>query len=275
MRTLYHCRRLGLSAMLVALVIVMSSASVVTLAMATQFESPLLPTALTPRAYLPLIIRPIVPCALTGESYGTLEPIDPAAGDVSQHPDINLAVRGFIPTTAPLTLVDYAGNVDPAAPQLYTLFTDQRTPSFNRAYRVYQWDWTCNCRGGPITKWAVTLLGMRTTPGEIIHLPVAGYDVGGGYGALVLYAEPTRLTLKYTREDNVIAGYTLHLENICVDASLLALYRQLNVAGRSELPALWPSQPIGRAPGTEIDAAIRDTGSFLDPRSRKDWWQGR
>ncbi len=172
-------------------------------------------------------------------------------------------------------MVDYAGNVDPNAPQLYTLFGNQRTPIFNAAYRVYQWDWDCNCRGGPITKWDVTLLGMRTTPGEIIHLPVAGYDVGGGYGALVLYAEPTRLTLKYTREDNVVAGYTLHLENICVDANLLALYRQLNAAGRSELPALWPGQPLGRAPGTEIDAAIRDSGSFLDPRSRKDWWQGK
>jgi len=275
MRTLHHCPRLGLSAMLVALVIVMSSASVVTPALATQFESPLLPTALTRRAYLPLVARPIGSCAPTGEAYGTLEPIDPAGGDVSQHPDINLAIRGYTRTTAPLALIDYAGNVDPAAPQLYTLFGNQRTPVFKAAYRVNQWDWTCNCRGGPIAKWAVTLLGMQTTPGELIHLPVAGYDVGGGYGALVLYAEPTRLTLKYTREDNVIAGYTLHLENLCVDANLLARYRQLNAAGRSELPALWPGQSIGRAAGTEIDAAIRDTGAFLDPRSRKDWWQGR
>ena len=116
---------------------------------------------------------------------------------------------------------------------------------------------------------------MRTTPGEIIRLPVAGYDVGGGYGALVLYAEPTRLTLKYTREDDVVAGYTIHLENICVDANLLAKYRSLNAAGRAELPALRPGQPLGRASGHQIDAAIRDSGSFLDPRSRKDWWQGR
>ena len=86
MRTLHHGRRLGLSAMLVALVIVMSSASVVTPALATQFESPLLPTALIRRAYLPLIVRPIAACAPTGEMYGTLAPIDPAAGDVSQHP---------------------------------------------------------------------------------------------------------------------------------------------------------------------------------------------
>jgi hypothetical protein len=232
--------------------------------------------ALTRYVYLPLIAHPEEnPCRATGETYGTLEPIDPAAGDVSQHPDVNLAIRSYTPTTAYLGLVDYAGNVDPNAPQLYTLFDDQRTPIFDAAYQVYRWDWTCNCQGGPITKWDVTLLGMRTTPGEIIHLPVAGYDIGGGYGALVLYAEPTRLTLKYAREDNVVAGYTLHLENICVDANLLALYQQLNAAGRSELPALWPGQPLGRTSGTEVDAAIRDNGSFLDPRSRKDWWQGQ
>ncbi len=155
------------------------------------------------------------------------------------------------------------------------VFTDNRTPIFNAAYQVYRWDWTCNCRGGPILKWAVTLLGMKTTPGEIIRLPVAGYDIGLGYGALVLYAEPTRLTLKYTREDNVIAGYTIHLENICVDPNLLARYQQMNAAGRVRLPALFPGQPLGRARGTEIDAATRDSGSFLDPRTRKDWWQGR
>jgi hypothetical protein len=228
--------------------------------------------------YLPLLMTSAVispvSCA-TGETYGTLDPIDPATGDISQHPDMNLAVRSYTPTTAYLGLVDYGGNIDPIAPQLYTLFDDERTPTFNAAYRVYRWDWTCNCRGDPIVKWDVTLLGMETTPGELIHLPVSGYDVGGGYGALVLYAEPTRLTLKYTREDNVVAGYTLHLENICVDENLLALYEQLNAAGRSELPALFPGQPLGSAPGTEIDAAIRDAGSFLDPRSRKDWWQGR
>jgi hypothetical protein len=262
------------------MVIVIWGASAMPSAWAAQFESPVaLPAselALTPRAYLPLIARPSgAACTPTGQTYGQLAPSVPATGDMSTHPDVNLAVRGYEPTTAFLGLVDYAGNVDPNAPQLYTLFTNNRTPGFTSANQVHQWDWTCNCRGGPITKWDVTLLGMRTTPGEIIHLPVAGYDVGGGYGALVLYAEPTRITLKYTREDNVVAGYTIHLENICVDANLLAKYRSLNAAGRAELPALRPGQPLGRAPGSEIDAAIRDSGSFLDPRSRKDWWQGR
>ncbi len=231
--------------------------------------------ALTPRAYLPLVARSKDPCTPTGETYGTLDPNDPAIGDMSTQPDVNLAVRGYAPTTAYLGLVDYTGNVDPSAPQLYTLFQDNRTPVFNAAYKVYRWDWTCNCRGGPILKWDVTLLGMQTTPGEKIRLPVAGYDIGGGYGALVLYAERTRITLKYTRDDNVVSGYTIHLENICVDPNLLALYQHMNAAGRAQLPALLPGQPLGRAPGAEIDAAVRDAGSFLDPRSRKDWWQGR
>lgn len=263
---------------LVALIVMLSMTSARRMVLARP-ESPSsvlrASPAITHHAYLPLVTNPIVPCAPTGETYGTLEPLNPAAGDVSQHPDINLSIRSYTRTTAPLELMDYAGNIDPDAPQLYTLFANQRTPIFNAAYRVFQWDWNCNCRGGPITKWDVTLLGMKTTPGELIHLPVAGYDVGGGYGALVLYAAPTRLTLKYTRDDDVVAGYTLHLENICVDENLLALYQQLNAAGRSELPALWPGQPLGRAAGAEIDAAIRDTGAFLDPRSRKDWWQGR
>jgi hypothetical protein len=29
------------------------------------------------------------------------------------------------------------------------------------------------------------------------------------------------------------------------------------------------------AVGSEIQVAVRDTGSFMDPRSRNDWWQGR
>ena len=233
------------------------------------------PGVLNHWVHLPLVVRK-EPCQpVTGQAYGTLPPEAPSTGDVSTHPDINLTVRGYVPTSAYLGLVDYAGSIDPSAPQLPSLFNDNRMPIFSKAFKVNRWDWNCNCRSGPIVKWDVTLLGMKTTPGEMIHSPVSGYDIGGGYGALVLYAEPTRLTLQYTRDDNVVNGYTIHLENVCVDPGLLALYQQLNAAGRSELPALFPGQPLGRAVGTELDVAVRDGGSFLDPRSRKDWWQGR
>ena len=231
----------------------------------------------TSYVYLPLVMTSPDPCSIpTGEIYGALSPIDPMPiGLAAVQGDINLGLRGYeLNPSAYLGLVFYDGNIDPAAPQLKTLFDDQRVPIFSNGYQVYKWDWVNNQRGDLNTGKDVTLLGMQTALGEPIHLPVADYDVGGGYGALVLYAEATRLTLKYTREDNVIGGYTLHLENLCVDPSLLADYQNDEAAGRQVLPAIYPGQPLGRASGNEIGAAIRDSGSFLDPRSCKDWWQG-
>jgi hypothetical protein len=89
---------------------------------------------------------------------------------------------------------------------------------------------------------------------------------------MVLFADDDTITLKYTRDDNVVHGYTVHLSGICVEPTLLALYRALNDAGRSSLPALRPDQPLGRARGDQVYAAVRDTGAWMDPRSRKDWW---
>jgi hypothetical protein len=114
----------------------------------------------------------------------------------------------------------------------------------------------------------------ETQPGEIISAPAAGYNIGDGYSMLVLYANEERLTLKFTRNDNVVSGYTIHLENLCVEPGLLQLYRSLNASGRGQLPALRGGQAVGRARSTSISASVRDNGTFMDPRSRKDWWQG-
>ncbi|MGB0389798.1 MAG: hypothetical protein ACPGWR_33675, partial [Ardenticatenaceae bacterium] len=96
----------------------------------------------------------------------------------------------------------------------------------------------------------------------------------GRFKALVIYASENRITIKYTREDNVVQGYTIHIENVCVEPTLLQLYRDVDQAGRLQMPALAPAQAFGRANGTEIGVVIRDNGSFMDPRSRKDWWRG-
>ena len=146
----------------------------------------------------------------------------------------------------------------------------------DRGYRVYDWDWANNRRGDPIATWEVTLLGMKTAPGELIYLPYFGGEIYyPGYKAMVLYAEDTRITLVFTRKDTVAEGYAIHLEDICVDPNLLALYRQMDSQGRGYLPALKQKQAFATARGSEIKVAIRDTGSFMDPRSRKDWWQGK
>jgi hypothetical protein len=223
--------------------------------------------------YLPLVSKALN-CTVPGASYSAIPiasaPTDPPA---ERHADINLAIRGYEKVTAALTLVNYGGNTDPNAPQLDTLFATPHVPNFTNAYQIYRWDWNCDCRLELISSWPTTLLGMGTSPGETIHVPDSGYDIGGGNDVMVLYATDERVTLKYTREDSVVSGYTVHIEDVCVDPALVALYDSLNAAGRAQLPALQGGQAFGRASGSEIKVSIRDTGSFLDPRSRKDWWQ--
>jgi hypothetical protein len=231
--------------------------------------------AFTTYVYLPLVMG-FDPCApIPGESYGVLEvPPPPTDRPAEVHADLNLALRGYELADAYKGLVDYSGGTDPNAPQLPGLFADDRTPAFSSVYQVHHWDWPTNSQGPVITNPAVTLAGFAVAPGETIHVPSSGYDIGG-YEVLVLYASAERITLKYTREDNVVLGYTLHVENVCVEPTLLALYQAWNEQGRGSLPALRAGQPFGRARGSEIGVAIRDTGAFMDPRSRKDWWQGR
>ena len=129
-------------------------------------------------------------------------------------------------------------------------------------------------RNGLIEDWPVTAVAMATERDQPVHVPPAGYDIGDGFGAVVLYASDQQVTLKYTREDNVVRGYTVHLDNVCVDPGLRALYDRLRSAGGRSLPALRGGQAFGRASGSLLVAAIRDTGQFMDPRARKDWWSG-
>jgi hypothetical protein len=232
-------------------------------------------TVFTYYVYLPLINKP--ECQpIPNESYSTVSVNPPPADQPAQeHADLNLALRGYELTDAFKGLVVYNGGGEANAPQLPGLFVDDRTGTFSNVYQVYDWDWGCNCRGELLTDWPVTLAGLEVATGETIHVPDSGYTIGSGYEVLVLYASIERITLKYTRDDNVISGYTLHVENVCVDPSLMALYQESNSTGRGQLPALRPGQAFGRARGPEIGVAIRDNGTFLDPRSRNDWWRGR
>ncbi len=217
------------------------------------------------------------PCApIAGQNYGTLPIVGPPTDrPADKHGDINLALRGYEKTGAKAGLIDMSGPTDHRAPQLASLFADKRTPEITTVYRVNNWDWGRNARGNPVTDFEVSLVGMKVAPGEVIGVPKADYDIGQGYQVLVLYASQERITLKYTGEDSVVSGYAIHIDGVCVEPGLLALYEKMNAAGRRQLPALRAEQPLGRARGTEIQVAIRDTGRFMDPRVRKDWWRGR
>jgi hypothetical protein len=194
-------------------------------------------------------------------------------------PDVNLVWRGYTATAAYLGLVNYDGRTDDAAPQMADIFSPRRLPSFTAAHQVYDWNWNCSpppgCRGLPLTwPYAVTLLEMATTAGEPLAIAsrTASIFNPGAYKAMVLYAEETRLTLTYTRDDSPANGYLLHFEGVTVAPELVALYRQLDAAGRQRLPALRNGEVWGVAAGGTIKVAIRDRGTFMDPRACKDWW---
>jgi hypothetical protein len=193
-------------------------------------------------------------------------------------PDVNLSLRSYTPTVAYLGIVNKDGPTDDQAPQMAPIFTPARLPAFTATYQVYDWDWSCNppagCRGNPLTyPHEVTLLEMATTPGEPLSIASRSPRIyPGDFKAMVLYAEEGRLTITYTRDDSPAAGYMMHFEDVAVAPDLLALYRQLDAAGRKELPALRNGEIWGTAAGSSVKVAVRDRGTFMDPRACKDWW---
>lgn len=235
--------------------------------------------------FLPVLLNVAQPpepaCPTTSQAAFQAIPVDgpPIDHPDELHADLNLSLRGSVPVAEARTLVDVNGPADALAPQLPAIFQDERTPAFTSTHRVYKWDWDCGehgCRSSELTSRAVTLLGMAVSSGEVLSLPSRSPQIyAGGYIALVLYAQEERITLGYTRHDSVAPGYTVHIEGICVDPNLLALYRQSNSEERALLPALHNGEALGTAQSQEIRISVRDKGTFMDPRSRKDWWKGR
>lgn len=235
------------------------------------------PPAPTQAAPTPAPIRAGASCGPgLNEHFGALT-ISGAATDrpAVEHPDINLARRGYQASDQPAALMSFGPvhEVDLQAPQLRQLFADQRHAAVRSVAQVFDWDWGCNCKGEALSYPPVTLVGLATTPGERILLPDSPRTIGDGYEALVLYATADQITLKFTREDNVISGYTLHATGLCVEPALVALYNTLNAAGRGQLPAVRGGQPFGSAAGDQVRVAIRDNGQFLDPRYLENWWR--
>lgn len=240
-------------------------------------QTPNTPTGPAPASPTPAPVSSVASCGPgTNEQFGALT-ISGAPTDrpAAEHPDINLARRGFQATDQPISLMSFGPvhEVDLQAPQLRQLFADQRHAAVRSVSQVFDWDWGCNCKGAALSYPPVTLVGLATTAGERILLPDSPRTIGDGYEALVLYATAEQITLKFTREDNVISGYTLHATGLCVEPALVTLYNSLNAAGRAQLPAVRGGQAFGTAAGDQVQVAIRDNGQFLDPRYLENWWR--
>jgi hypothetical protein len=251
--------------------------------------------------FLPLVMgagaQPACPVTSTNQyaagpaiQYDLDNPVRPAAN----HADKNLALRGYAANDDPGVkhkLVNY-GTDDPRAPQFATFFSPARVPTITGVFRVHDWNWAASPNpgtpGGVLTRFPVTAVGLRTTPGEPLRVPASDYDIGNGMEIIVLFADADSIALRYTREDSSgSSGYTLHVDDICPDPNLLALYTALDApagpryvfVGRNaysyDLPNLAAGQAFGTARGGELVLAIADSGTFMDPRSCNEWWLTR
>lgn len=226
------------------------------------------PTVKIPKATKTPTPKPTSPpntsCPSTSsEQYGQ-RGLNPPDLNADHNPDTVMSLRGWTPSNGTLGLVTYGyppdAPPDPNAPQLGTIANNGA--SFSSLYRVL-----------PDQK-DDSLAGLTTQPGQTVYAPSNGYNIGAGYQYLVVYASNNELTINVTGDDQAIDGYALHFYGFCVDPNLVSLYRQLDGGGRISLPALHGQQKIGTANAGEIKVAIRDSGTFMDPRSKLDWWKG-
>jgi hypothetical protein len=279
----------------VSLIVMLTLLAVIGVQTPRAVEAQVAPQANFP-VYLPLIQK----ACSTGQSYipGLAYRSDPdnPARPAYNHADKNLALRSYAVNSTLSTQQKQIAPLYPPSntqtPHLRTLFNPARTPTVLNVYNVYDWNWATSpspgTRSGSFvtTPWPIQVAGVQVTLGETIRTPSSTNDLGAGVAAIVLYADASRITIHYTRDDGVAkayplsAGYTVYIENICVDSSLLALYNSLETAGRYNmaqssynLVALTPQQPIGTALGSEMQIVVRDNGGFMDPRSQNDWWQ--
>ncbi len=261
------------------------------------------------RIHLPQPPSPQANCAQTSsnhyDSAGVDQyDLDDPVREASTNADKNLTYRGLNAgdPREPLALVDEGPPSDSVMPpQLATLFSPNRVPAFTSVLKVNDWNWepsplpgTSNGAVGNMAVSAVTISPSGSF--EPLHSPKHGRDLGkpvGQGGAVVLYADANNITLKFTREDSVATGYTIQISGICVDPKLLALYVSLNNTDRNSfgpgsgntprdgvfdysLPGLEQGQVFGTSLFTnDMVVTIRDSGTFLDPRSIEEWWQIR
>ena len=194
-------------------------------------------------------------------------------GPAETHPEINLRLRGYVEVNEKAGLVHYGGDTDPLALKINSIFSDGRKPTIIKTYQVHAWDYVNNKPSSATENaWPVSLIGLSATPGEPLVVPPSGRNISGSLELMVLYADENRVTFTNSLGDNWTDGYIFHVEDICTDPNLISAYQNANASGRGSLPALSHGQVFGTAKNNEVKVAIRDSGTFMDPRSDKDWW---
>ncbi|RMF03529.1 MAG: hypothetical protein D6768_05680 [Chloroflexi bacterium] len=184
----------------------------------------------------------------------------------AEHGDLNLKLRDIEPLDVDAKLIDLDGaGIDPDAPNLGKIFK----PEFTGVYGIHNWDWATNGPSDFVDDGSAVLVGIKTNPGDPVLIPPKKQDIfGGKFYATLLYASEDQVTFVYARNGNVVKGYTVHYLGLQTDPNLIKLF---NESEGNQLPGLTLDTPVGIATD-ELIVAIRDNGTFLDARSKKDWW---
>jgi hypothetical protein len=216
--------------------------------------------------------------------------------DAMHNPNYNLTVRGYTNKGDAAAYQYIAGPTDYSAINLTNLWPNRARPS-NPFTSSAQF--TVNTPDGSVSPfWRPIASGLSFGNCQNVVLPSTGLPGSPSAPAcnasqpkheprlindpppeqaIVLYAGATTLTLQFTLRDGPIggagSGYTMYLDHIEVNPAIITAYQEANRKGRSKLPALAPNTVLGRAKGTMLVIAIRDTNTWMDPRFKKDWWQ--
>ena len=127
----------------------------------------------------------------------------------------------------------------------------------------------------------------------VVRAPSIGYDLGGGYVAMVVFAASDRLTLHVGRHEYITStktcadgkpcrgGYWIYVKNICVDQKIQDAYNGVKGAQESaganlnkiQLPMVRPGQTLGKAVSGSVIVGVRDSGPFITT-SKPFYWEG-
>ncbi len=218
----------------------------------------------------------------SSQTYESIKPDTPAQRKISNpenSPEVNINLRGWGEVNEAKELINYGGDTDPNPPPSFGSIFSGRWPKIVKTYIIYEWDWEnnrSNIGKSATPAWPVHLIGIDAALGEPLLGLKAGRSIFGDYSLMVLYASESSITFTHSTGDTAPPnddGYPIYFVDMCVDPNLLAKYKSDNAGGRQVLPAIRPGQIFGYAKDTDVKVAIRDTGSFMDPRAKKDWWQ--
>ncbi len=191
---------------------------------------------------------------------------------VERSPDVNLKLRGWqtVGLYKGLVSIGYPPDSppDPNAPQLCTVFEKPRVPVFKNLYSIGVYSGQAN----GLEAHPPHMADFEMASGERVYAPTHGYNIGNGYGYLVVYADSDSIAIHVGDNDGTIDGYAIHFLNLTVDPEIVKAYEAANGYGRKVLPAVGKHQAIGTAKNGGVTVVVRDSGSFMDPRSALDWY---